>query len=136
MQKPEPLSGVAPDLFIEPLGPALRLLRGRRKLRQFQVAEMAGMTKAMLSSYETGSVTPSLLSLSSILLAMKTDLHELQEALHAVAGRGSRDGEDRETREDDSREEAGRRLAGVLERLESPLRRIAEAVEILAGRQD
>jgi transcriptional regulator with XRE-family HTH domain len=98
MQKPEPLSGVAPDLFIEPLGPALRLLRGRRKLRQFQVAEMAGMTKAMLSSYETGSVTPSLLSLSSILLAMKTDLHELQEALHAVAGRGSRDGEDRETK--------------------------------------
>ncbi len=70
--------------YPETLGPALRLLRGRRHLKQMQVAAMAGITKAMLSSYETGAATPSLQSLTSILGAMGSDFREFQEALHAV----------------------------------------------------
>ena len=70
--------------YPETLGPALRLLRGRRHLKQMQVAAMAGITKAMLSSYETGAATPSLQSLTAILGALGSDFRELQEALHAV----------------------------------------------------
>jgi transcriptional regulator with XRE-family HTH domain len=70
-----------------PLGSALRLLRARRRLRQYQVAARAGITKAMLSSYENGGTRPSLQSLVSILGGMESDLGELQEALDMVTGR-------------------------------------------------
>ena len=69
------------------LGPALRLLRTRRGLRQYQVADKAGITKAMLSSYEIAGVKPSLQSLTSILNAMDTDLAEYQQAIDIVTGR-------------------------------------------------
>lgn len=138
--------------MFEALGPALRLLRDRRRIRQYQLAELAGVTKAMLSSYETGSSIPSLQSLSSILHALNSDLHELQQAMDAVVGGRPENGEDRGTALEQPRgearevpmttpsvealEEAGKRQVRVLERLESPLRRIADAVEILAGRRD
>ncbi len=63
------------------LGPALRLLRARRRLRQYQVAERAGITKAMLSSYENGNTTPSYYSLIPLLGALESDLTGLQQAL-------------------------------------------------------
>ena len=63
------------------LGPALRLLRARRRLRQYQVAERAGITKAMLSSYENGGTTPSYNSLIPLLGALESDLGGLQQAL-------------------------------------------------------
>ena len=68
------------------LGPALRLLRSRRHLKQTEVAEKSGLTKAMLSSYETGKATPSLASLDALLGAMETDFSEFQDALRAASG--------------------------------------------------
>lgn len=67
-----------------PFGVALRLLRTRRRLKQWEVAEKAGMTKAMLSSYETGKVTPTLQSLTTLFKALETDFLGLQDALEAV----------------------------------------------------
>ncbi len=69
------------------MGPALRLLRTRRGLRQYQVADKAGITKAMLSSYEIAGVKPSLQSLTSILSALETDLAEFQQAIDIITGR-------------------------------------------------
>jgi transcriptional regulator with XRE-family HTH domain len=65
-------------------GVALRLLRTRRRLKQWEVAEKAGMTKAMLSSYETGKVTPTLQSLITLFEALDTDFFGFQDALEAV----------------------------------------------------
>lgn len=65
-------------------GVALRLLRTRRRLKQWEVAEKAGMTKAMLSSYETGKVTPTLQSLMTLFEALDTDFFAFQDALEAV----------------------------------------------------
>lgn len=69
------------------LGPALRLLRTSRFLRQYQVADRAGITKAMLSSYEIGGVKPSLQSLTSLLSALETDFGGFQQALDVVTGK-------------------------------------------------
>src|SRR5689334_21354662 len=69
------------------LGPALRLLRTRHRLRQYQVAEKAGLTKAMLSSYEVAGVKPSLHSLNAILTALESDLSEFQLAIDVITGR-------------------------------------------------
>ncbi len=65
-------------------GVALRLLRTRRRLKQWEVAEKAGMTKAMLSSYETGKVTPTLQSLLTLFEALDTAFFGFQDALEAV----------------------------------------------------
>jgi transcriptional regulator with XRE-family HTH domain len=65
-------------------GVALRLLRTSRRLKQWEVAEKAGMTKAMLSSYETGKVTPTLQSLITLFEALETDFFGFQDALETV----------------------------------------------------
>lgn len=122
----------------EILGPALRLLRGRRHLKQMQVAAKAGITKAMLSSYETGSATPSLQSLTSILRALETDFRELQDALYAVGpggpGPGSPDG--RNQREPAVKEAVPlpELLARQLGDMQVLLERIARALENLVAR--
>jgi transcriptional regulator with XRE-family HTH domain len=69
------------------LGRSLRWLRERQGKRQYQVAEDAGITKAMLSAYETGKQKPSLDTLEKILHAMRCDLHDLHNALQIVNGR-------------------------------------------------
>lgn len=66
------------------LGQALRRLRTRRHLKQFEAADQAEITKAMLSSYETGVSVPSLSSLASILRSLGADLHELQDVLDDI----------------------------------------------------
>ena len=48
------------------LGHALRWLRDRQGKKQYQVAEAAGITKGMLSAYETGRQKPSLDTLEKI----------------------------------------------------------------------
>lgn len=68
----------------EGLGKALRWLREKQGKRQYQVAEMAGITKAMLSAYETGKQKPSLETLEKILDAMSLGLDELSDALDLV----------------------------------------------------
>ena len=66
------------------LGRALRWLRDRQGKRQYQVADSAGITKAMLSAYETGKQKPSLETLEKILSALDCDLNDLHNALQIV----------------------------------------------------
>jgi DNA-binding XRE family transcriptional regulator len=68
------------------LGPALRWLRDRRGRKQYQVAAAAGITKGMLSAYETGRQRPSLETLDKILDTLGCDLHDLHNALRIVTG--------------------------------------------------
>jgi transcriptional regulator with XRE-family HTH domain len=83
------------------LGRALRWLRDRQGKRQYQVADAAGITKAMLSAYETGKQKPSLDTLEKILTALECDLNDLHNALQIVnerpeairrSGGGTREG--------------------------------------------
>jgi transcriptional regulator with XRE-family HTH domain len=48
------------------------------------VADAAGITKAMLSAYETGKQKPSLDTLEKILAALECDLNDLHNALQIV----------------------------------------------------
>ncbi|HSK78889.1 MAG TPA: helix-turn-helix transcriptional regulator [Thermoanaerobaculia bacterium] len=66
------------------LGRAIRWLRDRQGKRQYQVADAAGITKAMLSAYETGKQKPSLDTLEKILSALECDLNDLHNALQIV----------------------------------------------------
>lgn len=66
------------------LGRALRWLRDRQGKRQYQVADAAGITKAMLSAYETGKQKPSLDTLEKILDALDCTLNDLHNALQIV----------------------------------------------------
>ena len=66
------------------LGKALRLLRTRQNVTQVSIADRAGLTKAMLSCYETGAQLPSMHSLASTLKALAADFHDLQDALDQV----------------------------------------------------
>jgi len=71
---------------VEPhhIGPALRLLRQVRNLRQYQLAKRAGVTKAMVSAYERGRRLPSLRTLLLLLTALGADFGTLQRALDQV----------------------------------------------------
>jgi len=66
------------------LGRALRWLRDRQGKRQYQVADAAGITKAMLSAYETGKQKPSLDTLEKILTSLECDLNDLHNSLQIV----------------------------------------------------
>jgi transcriptional regulator with XRE-family HTH domain len=71
------------------LGQALRWLRTRQNRKQYEIAESAGITKAMLSSYETGKQSPSIETLEKILDALHVDLADLHYSLmmHQSSGR-------------------------------------------------
>jgi len=69
------------------LGQALRWLRDRLGKKQYQVAEAAGITKGMLSAYETGRQRPSLETLEKLLGTLGCDLHDLHNAIQIVKGR-------------------------------------------------
>ena len=73
-----------PTGILEGLGKALRWIRDKRGQRQYQVAETAGITKAMLSAYETGKQKPSLETLEKLLGALASDLQDLHTALQVV----------------------------------------------------
>ena len=69
------------------LGQALRWLRDRQGKKQYQVADAAGITKGMLSAYETGRQKPSLDTLEKLLETLGCDLYDLHNALQIVNGR-------------------------------------------------
>ena len=69
------------------LGHALRWLRDRQGKKQYQVAEAAGITKGMLSAYETGRQRPSLETLDKLLGTLGCTLHDLHNAIEIVNGR-------------------------------------------------
>lgn len=56
-------------------------------MKQYQVAGAAGITKGMLSAYETGRQRPSLETLDKILNTLECDLNHLHNALQIVNGR-------------------------------------------------
>lgn len=66
------------------IGPALRLLRLHRGLRQVDAAQRAGVTKAMLSAYERHRRLPSLRTLDKILVALDARLVDLGVAVERV----------------------------------------------------
>ncbi|MCB1034606.1 MAG: helix-turn-helix transcriptional regulator [Acidobacteria bacterium] len=66
------------------LGRALRWLRERHGIRQYELARQAGVTKAMLSAYETGRQRPTLDSLEKLMAALGVDLAALAGALEII----------------------------------------------------
>jgi transcriptional regulator with XRE-family HTH domain len=52
------------------VGATLEFLRDERRLKQYMLADMAGITKGMLSAFETGKQCPSVFSLVKILAAL------------------------------------------------------------------
>lgn len=80
---PEARGGFKEDRGLAGLGDALRRLRVHRDLKQYETAASAGITKAMLSAYETGKRRPSLKTLSRLLEALDADLGDLHRALVA-----------------------------------------------------
>jgi transcriptional regulator with XRE-family HTH domain len=75
------------NMIFNELGHALRWLRDRQSKKQYQVADAAGITKGMLSAYETGRQKPSLDTLEKILVTLECDLNDLHAALQLVNGR-------------------------------------------------
>ena len=73
-----------PEELLQFVPEALKLMRQGMGLRQTEVSERSGLTKAMLSSYETGKTLPNLASLTAFLLAMDKDFSDLQEVLDMV----------------------------------------------------
>jgi len=71
------------------LGKALRWLRAKQDKRQYQLAGEAGITKAMLSAYETGKQRPSLETLEKVLGALGAELADLHDALDIVNERST-----------------------------------------------
>ncbi|HYX26774.1 MAG TPA: helix-turn-helix transcriptional regulator, partial [Thermoanaerobaculia bacterium] len=62
-------------------GHALARLREAAGLRQYAVAEKAKVTKAMVSSYETGKVYPTIPTLLALLRATGSDFSDLQRSI-------------------------------------------------------
>lgn len=73
-----------PDELLQFVPETLKLMRQGTGLRQTEVSERCGLTKAMLSSYETGKTLPNLGSLTAFLLALDKDFSDFQEVLDMV----------------------------------------------------
>jgi transcriptional regulator with XRE-family HTH domain len=58
-----------------------------RELKQSDVAQATGLTRAMVSAFETGKVYPSLESLFAYLGGVGCNLGDLQQELDKAAGR-------------------------------------------------
>lgn len=77
------IAGMSYTAF-EGLGKALRWIRDKQGKKQYQVADTAGITKAMLSAYETDKQKPSIETLEKIMTALAIDLADLFHALQVV----------------------------------------------------
>jgi transcriptional regulator with XRE-family HTH domain len=88
-QTPLPSSSHSASL-LSGLGQALRWLREKQSRKQYRVADTAGITKGMLSAYETGRQRPSLETLDKLLETLGCDLNDLHNALQIVNGRPER----------------------------------------------
>lgn len=70
----------------ERTGPALRMLRRRAGMTQREVAETAGISKNLVSNWETGSTGPSLNSLDKVLGVMGANLLDLHNTMRLLQG--------------------------------------------------
>ena len=102
------------------LGPALRRLRMRKGLRQFETAAAAEITKAMLSAYENGKRRPSLKTLDQILAALEADLGDLHHALVTERRERARAAETARTRHPGATPAGERRPGGARGAAEPP----------------
>lgn len=68
------------------LGPGLVELRRQRGKKAGEIAQRAGITKGMLSSYENDRVEPSLGSLGKVLDALGAGPGDLERAMHRARG--------------------------------------------------
>ena len=66
---------------LERLGVALKLLRMDRGLRQDDLAEVSGVSKTLISSYESGRGNPRVITLEKLLIGLEADLGDLNGAL-------------------------------------------------------
>lgn len=85
------------DVLLVPL--ALKRVRQASGLRQIDVSERSGLSKAMVSAYEGGKALPSLRSLSVYLGAIGRDLGDLQNAVDELRGFPSHRPDDSDSRE-------------------------------------
>jgi transcriptional regulator with XRE-family HTH domain len=69
--------------FARRVGAVLKHLREQRELAQYMLADLAGITKAMLSAYETGRQCPSLLTLVKLLAALGFSWQEFGRVLQS-----------------------------------------------------
>jgi transcriptional regulator with XRE-family HTH domain len=72
------------------LGPALRLMRLRRRMRQVDLAGRARITKQMLSGYERRKRYPSLRTLSKILDGLYATVRDLGEVMDEIERQAQR----------------------------------------------
>jgi transcriptional regulator with XRE-family HTH domain len=68
------------------VGATLKRLRAERQLRQYMLADLAGMAKPTLCRYETGDRCPSLLSLVKLLAALGVSWQHFGRELAQVSG--------------------------------------------------
>jgi len=73
--------------FLESVAPAMRLLRKRAGMTQKKVAEVAGVSKNLLSNWETGSAHPSMESLAKIFAALDVDLLDFHNTILLLTGK-------------------------------------------------
>jgi transcriptional regulator with XRE-family HTH domain len=90
---------------------ALKLVRQSTGLRQIDVSERSGLSKAMVSAYEGGKALPSVLSLCRYLNAIGRDFGDLQDALDEMGGIPGRKVIEAEMKE----RKVGRAVLGLLE---------------------
>ena len=69
------------------IGEAIKLLRTRRRRKAFELCDATGITKGMLSSYETGRKLPATSTLLSVLRGLEMDLCDLQKAMDFLQGK-------------------------------------------------
>ena len=95
---------------------ALRRVRHVAGVRQVDIAERSGLSKAMVSAYEGGKALPSLPSLCAYLGAIGRDFRDLQDAVDLI------DGPEVETIAELDQERAiGRAILGVFRALRVPV---------------
>jgi transcriptional regulator with XRE-family HTH domain len=75
--------------FLESVGPAIRLLRKRVGLTQRGLAEASGVSKNILSNWETGATQPSMGSLIKVLEALDVDLLDFHHTIRQLTGRAA-----------------------------------------------
>jgi transcriptional regulator with XRE-family HTH domain len=73
--------------FLESVAPALRLLRKRAGLTQRGLAEISGVSKNLLSNWETGATQPSMESLAKVLEALDVDLLDFHNTIRLLTGK-------------------------------------------------
>jgi len=73
------------------IGEALKILRGRTGLKQREVGKEAGVTPAMISTYETDKAIPLIPTVESLLAAMGFDRFDLLNAIEEANNRPKRE---------------------------------------------